>query len=188
LPPALAGGLGDQRRPNSALERGFSKKALAMLSTSGHVFSELLAHLNWHCKDDRPLIDPAIEARLYGFIENYCMKCKGVRFIAVGGTVDHVHLLIQHEPFICLADWVGKIKGASAHEMNEKASQGGGFQWQRGYGAVSFAKHDIDGLMKYVAEQKRHHEQGKVNRTLEQFGTFEEKAPEGALEEIEKPR
>jgi len=42
--------------------------------------------------------------------------------------------------------------------------------------------------MQYVAGQKRHHEQGKVNRTLEQFGTFEENAPEGALKEVEKPR
>jgi REP element-mobilizing transposase RayT len=146
-----------------------------MLSTSSHVFSELFVHLNWHCKADQPMITPDLEARLYEHIERYCKKCKGVKFISVGGTPTHVHLLIQYEPFICLADWMGKVKGGSAHEMNKKASRVV-LQWQRGYGAVSFGRHDLGGLTRYVREQKQHHAtgRGKLNKTLELFGTFME--------------
>jgi len=151
-----------------------------MLSTSTHVFSELFVHLNWHCKADQPMIVPGLEPKLHDHIEQYCEKCKGVKFISVGGTLTHVHLLIQFEPFICLADWMGKIKGGSSHDMNEEAKRTV-LQWQRGYGAVSFARHDLNGLLRYVKEQKRHHGigNGKLNSTLELYGTYLENEVEG---------
>lgn len=151
-----------------------------MLSTSSHVFSELYVHLNWHTKNDLPMLDLKLEPVLFEYIRNYCEKCKGIGFRGIGGTSDHIHLLIQFEPFICLADWVGKIKGGSSHEMNENFGSDR-LQWQRGYGEVSFAKHDMPRLLGYVENQKEHHRKAKVNRTLELFGTYMENEPQQDL-------
>ena len=163
-----------------------------MLSTSSHVFSEIFIHLNWHCKEDRPLIGPPLKNPLDAHLEDYGNKTKGIKFFGVGGTSDHVHLVIQMEPFICLADWVGKIKGASSHEMN-KAAGLAVLEWQRGYGAVSFARRDLKAVLAYVARQEEHHQRGTANATLENFGQYmetvqEEEEEAYGLSPFEKPR
>ena len=147
-----------------------------MLSQSTHVFSEIFIHLNWHCKDDRPFLQ-RIEPFVWDNMKNYCNKTKGIHFLCIGGTTDHVHLAIQVEPSICLADWVGQIKGSSSHAANERFHSPV-LQWQRGYGAVSFAKKDFPAVEKYILGQKTHHEQGKTNKTLEEFGAYTENEPE----------
>jgi len=95
-----------------------------MLSTSSHVYSEILLHLNWHCKNDHPFVTTRVEKPVYDCIMNYCTKCKGVRFLGIGGTRDHLHLVIQVEPNVRLSEWIGKIKGASSHEANRKMGKG----------------------------------------------------------------
>lgn len=62
-----------------------------------HALSEIHLHLNWHCKDDGPMITPEIEGRLHLFLEEYSRKTRGVHFHLVGGTADHVHLAFQRE-------------------------------------------------------------------------------------------
>jgi len=137
-----------------------------MLSPSSHVHSEILIHLNWHCKNDLPLLNPELERELHAWMQGYCESSKGILFLGVGGTEDHVHLLIQMEPYVCLADWVGRIKGSGAYEMNQVFRRKA-VQWQRGYGAVSFAGKDLPGLQRYVSNQKEHHRDKTTRAKLE---------------------
>ena len=64
---------------------------------SGHTFSEVFLHVNWHCLNDRPLIAPRIEPSLHAFIQEYCAKIKGIHFNGVGGTETHIHLVFQRK-------------------------------------------------------------------------------------------
>ena len=139
-----------------------------MSTGSSHNFSEIYLHVNWHCTNDEPMIGPEIERRLYEIIEEYCRKVKGIHYKGAGGAENHVHLVFQMEPFLLLSDFVGKIKGASSHEIN---SQFGAqtLKWQRGYGVVSFAKKHLPGLLSYVEKQKEHHGAGTTNKVLETF-------------------
>jgi len=141
-----------------------------MLSTSTHVYSHILLHLNWHCKWDRPLIAPAIEPDLFALLRNYCMKSKGVRFHGIGGTETHLHLLVQIEPFVPISTWIGKVKGASTHEMNLRHGKGT-LEWQRGFGIVSFAPLNLVAVRNYVDHQKEHHRTGRLNEALEKYGS-----------------
>ena len=106
---------------------------------SSHTFSEIFLHLNWHCLNDRPLIAPEIESFLHAFIREYCAKTKGVHFKGIGGTETHIHMVFQMEPFVLLSEFIGRIKGASSHEVNSRLGSGT-LNWQRGYGAVSFSR------------------------------------------------
>ncbi len=133
-----------------------------------HVFSQIYIHLNWHCKDSLPMIHKELEPRLYAFIQEYCAEDDGIHFLQVGGTETHVHLLIRIEPHAHLAEWVGKVKGASAYTMNKQFGPKS-IQWQRGYGALSFAKSDSDALVRYVRSQKEIHKSRKLNVLLEKF-------------------
>ena len=47
-----------------------------MSEGSGHNFSEIYLHVNWHCSNDDPMIRPEIRDRLYEIIEEYCPKSK----------------------------------------------------------------------------------------------------------------
>jgi putative transposase len=136
---------------------------------SGHTFSEIFLHLNWHCLKDRPLITPGIEPSLDAFIEEYCAKVRGIHFKGVGGAETHIHLVFQFEPFDGISEFIGQVKGASSHEMNKQFGAGT-IQWQRGFGIVSFSKKHLPAILRYVAGQKDHHAQGTANPTLEQSG------------------
>jgi REP element-mobilizing transposase RayT len=156
-----------------------------MLSTSTHVYSEIYLHLNWHTKKNTSFLKGEKEIRTHAFLKDYCERSKGIRLLGLGGTEDHVHLLIQMEPPVTLSDWVGKIKGTCSHAINEEFGRAGekgsggisgrpSLQWQRGFGVVSFGRHDLDGLARYVEKQKEHHGKGRVNATLERYGDFED--------------
>ena len=164
-----------------------------MLSTSTHVYSEIYLHLNWHTKSNTPFLRGEKETRTHAFLRDCCEKSRGIRFPGLGGTEDHVHLLIQMEPQVTLSDWVGKIKGTCSHTINEEFGRGAGrtsgetascpsLQWQRGFGAVSFGRHDLKALERYVGAQKEHHDKGRINATLEQFGDFEDEEKVACLE------
>ncbi len=134
-----------------------------------HTYSEIFLHLNWHTKQDKPMIFPDVEARLHPFIEDYCQKVKGVHFEDVGGTEDHIHLLFQMEPSVAVDKFIGLIKGASAFEINRSFGRQV-LRWQRGYGIVSFAKRNLPGLRSYVAKHKEHHANGTTKEALEEHG------------------
>jgi REP element-mobilizing transposase RayT len=144
-----------------------------VLSASTHVFSELFIHINWHCQHDEPMITPAMEKRLFEFIKEYCNGNKGLLFLEVGGTETHVHLLLQMEPHLCPADFVGRIKGASSHAMNQEFGPGT-LKWQRGYGIVSFAGQDLPAVRRYVQNQKEHHARATTRQKLENCGGDDE--------------
>ena len=136
---------------------------------SSHCFSEVYLHCNWHCIRDSPLLSPELEPELHDIIRQYCACLKGVHLRGIGGTETHVHLVIQIEPYVAISDLIGKIKGRSAHDVNE-AHGINCLQWQRGYGVVSFAARDLPGVLRYVERQKEHHRNGTTRDPLEAYG------------------
>jgi len=136
------------------------------LSMASHVFHEIYLHLNWHTKNDQPLLTATFEPQVHSFIQQRCHYNKGVYFHGIGGTENHVHLAVNIEPFVCISDLVGDLKGACSFEMNKQK----GFkilEWQRGFGAVSFGKKQLDWVLNYIARQKEHHAKGSIHQRLE---------------------
>ena len=146
--------------------------------TAGHTFHEIFLHINWHCHRDQPQISPVVERFLHEFIQNYCSNAKGVRFEKVGGTETHIHLAIQVEPSVLVSDFIGKVKGASSYEINKQHGPNT-LHWQRGYGVASFAKRNLPAVLKYIAEQKKHHQSGTTNEVLEEHGESPEEGLQG---------
>ena len=145
---------------------------------SSHTHSEIFLHFNWHCLKDRNLIVPSVEPVLHAEIEEYCRKTKGAHFKGVGGTTNHIHLAVQLEPYVTISDFIGKVKGASSHEMNKRFGRDT-IAWQRGYGVVSFATRNLPGVLKYVQRQKEHHANGTTRDALEKHGDWDEATDQG---------
>ena len=135
----------------------------------GHVFHELFVHLTWCTKDRQPLIIPDVEALLHGFLEARCKSVPAIRLHGIGGTPDHVHLVIEYEPQVSLSGLVDDLMGASASEVQLDNGMKA-VEWQRGFGAVSFGKKNLPWVLDYVAKQKEHHAAGTIQPRLESTG------------------
>jgi REP element-mobilizing transposase RayT len=73
---------------------------------------------------------------------------------AVGGTVNHVHILLSIPPGRNLAEVARDLKANSSRHMNERK---GGFAWQDGYGAISVSPSQVKAVRAYIANQEEHH-------------------------------
>ena len=74
-------------------------------------------HLVWATKNREPLIQPAIERRLYAYLLNKARELE-VRVYAINGWFDHVHLVGSVPPKHAVAYVVKRLKGASAFDLN----------------------------------------------------------------------
>lgn len=136
-------------------------------------FHEIYLHVNWHCEGSRRMISETMEPELHQFIAGYCKQLSGVYFHGVGGIETHLHVVLQIVPSLAPSEVIGRIKGASAHEMNRRFGPGA-LLWQAGFGIVSFAKLDLPGVQRYVANQRQHHTQGTIKGPLEATGAIED--------------
>ena len=79
------------------------------------------------------------------------------QMIAIGGTHDHVHLLVSMNPTVSPSDLMADVKRASSKWINEKHLVPGHFAWQEEFGAFSYAKSLIDNVIRYIQNQEEHH-------------------------------
>jgi putative transposase len=85
---------------------------------------------------------------------------------AIGGIENHVHIAVSVPPTVPPAEWIGKLKGASAYFINQGSSRKL-LEWQNGYGIVSFGTKDLKWVVNYILNQKEHHKEGKTFARLE---------------------
>ena len=68
-------------------------------------YTQLYVHLIWSTWDRLPLISTKIENKLYSTIAAKCLELK-CEPLAIGGTEDHVHVLIRLHPPTAVAELV----------------------------------------------------------------------------------
>ena len=81
------------------------------------------------------------------------------KLIAINNMPDHVHILIGLKPDIALSDLMRDIKAGSSKFINEKRWVVGRFEWQEGFGAFSYARSQLDAVIRYIQNQQKHHAQ-----------------------------
>lgn len=134
-------------------------------------YSEINLHITWHTKDSLPLLTPTVEPLTHRYIKQRLVNEKGVFVHEIGGIETHIHLVVTVPPLIAISEWIGQLKGASAHEVNRQVGlRDKTLQWQTGYGVVSFGSGDLEWVKAYVRNQRQHHTNGSVFDRLERFG------------------
>jgi putative transposase len=116
-----------------------------------HTLAANLVHCVFSTKDRTDLIrEPE---RTWQYITGIA-RTKKIPLLAIGGTRNHVHLLLALPPAMPLAKVVQDLKGNSAKWLNELSS---GFVWQRGYGAFSVSESRRQVVIDYIGGQEKHH-------------------------------
>jgi putative transposase len=75
----------------------------------------------------------------------------------INGVEDHIHIMSDLHPSVCLSDYIKDIKVATSLWIKE----GGKFPtfegWQEGYGAFTYSSREKDMIFNYIKNQKEHH-------------------------------
>jgi putative transposase len=131
-------------------------------------YYKLVYHFIWGTKNHLPLITQKVEVRLFPYIGSKCKEL-GYFLHAINGTEDHVHLLLSLTPSILVEDAAKNLKGASSHYINKETNLGEVLYWQDGYGVITIRETEIPRVMKYIKNQKEHHNNNDLLEVFERF-------------------
>jgi putative transposase len=102
------------------------------------------------------LIEKKWKDELYKYISGI-IRNNDQKLIAIGGTENHIHILIGIKPTIALSDLVRDVKANSSRFVNEKKFAQGKFSWQQGFGAFSYSHSHLSDVIRYIQHQEEHH-------------------------------
>ena len=115
----------------------------------------LFVHFVFHTYENRKSIKPEWREQLYAFLGG-CVKTAGCIPLAIGGTFDHVHILMGFRSIHALADVVKDVKVASSKWVHRDIGHRN-FSWQGGYGAFTVGASQVNSVKRYIANQMEHH-------------------------------
>lgn len=118
-----------------------------------HSYVKNILHVIFSTKERQRLISRDLQARLWLYIAGIC-KNRGILLNAIGGTDDHIHLLIEIPATLPLSEAMAAIKANSSRWAND---EGADFAWQEGYAAFSVSESDVPAVMRYIQDQEAHH-------------------------------
>jgi REP element-mobilizing transposase RayT len=121
----------------------------------GHSYTFLITHIvfgtrfRWRC------IDQPLRTELYPYCRAVAraLKCDAIE---IGGSDDHLHMLVRMHPSVATADFIGTLKSNSSKWVHDKWPSRR-FGWQTGYSAFSVDRRRINALARYIRNQEEHH-------------------------------
>lgn len=120
-----------------------------------HTYCSSLFHCVSSTKERRKFITEPVRERLWAYIGGIARE-HGLKALAVGGTEDHVHILLSLPATKSIAQAMREIKQGSSRWMHETCGMTE-FAWQEGYGAFSVGLNQVDATIAYIAGQQEHH-------------------------------
>ncbi len=70
---------------------------------------------------------------------------------------DHIHIFIGMRPAQSIASLIQNVKTESSKWIKEQKLCSFPFAWQEGYGAFSYAKSQVNDVIRYIQNQEIHH-------------------------------
>ncbi len=111
-------------------------------------------HIVFSTKDRHASITEDWRNRLHEYLGSLVRAADGIPE-AIGGTADHVHLLVGLRATHSLATFVQDIKQTSSRWIHETIGAKN-FAWQPGYGGFTVSVSNCEAVKKYIATQVEH--------------------------------
>jgi len=118
-----------------------------------HTYAQNVVHVVFSTKDRHKAIGKEFQPRLWAYVAGICKKI-GIFVWAIGGTEDHVHLLVQIPATLPLAKAVLTTKSNSSRWAKEVGNK---LEWQQGYAAFSVSSSIVPTVVRYIRNQEAHH-------------------------------
>ena len=112
-------------------------------------------HLVFGTKNREAIIDDPWRSRFHDYLGGAVRSLHGFPQ-RVGGTSDHVHLLVGLKATHCLADFVRELKKSTSQWVREEIGFAS-FAWQEGYAAFTVSASARESVRQYILNQEEHH-------------------------------
>ena len=128
-------------------------------------FTKLYIHCVFATKNRENLLIEKNATRIHLYIgkiiENYSCKT-----LAINNVWDHMHILINLHPSISISELMKNIKWSSSKFINENRLSFGRFSRWQWYGCFSCSEDEVGRIIKYIKNQKEHHNESWKDETL----------------------
>lgn len=121
-----------------------------------NTYTQCYFHLVFAVKNRDALIKKEwkndLEKYITAIVQNHKHK-----MLAIGTMPDHIHIFIGYNVNHLIPDLVEEIKTSSNAWIKSNRLSKFKFDWQKGYGAFTHARSQLDTVVKYVLTQEEHH-------------------------------
>lgn len=121
-----------------------------------NTYTQCYFHLVFAVKNRDALIKKGwkteLEKYITGIVQNHRHK-----MLAIGTMPDHLHILIGYNVNQLIPDLIEEIKTSSNSWIKAGRLSQFKFEWQKGYGAFTHSRSQIDSVVKYILTQEEHH-------------------------------
>ena len=125
--------------------------------TMANTYTQLYIHLVFAVKNRDALIKREwkddLEKYITGIVQNHKHK-----LLAIGTMPDHIHIFVGYNVNQLIPDLAENIKTSSNDWIKTNKLSRFKFEWQKGYGAFSHSRSQLDTVVKYILSQEQHHE------------------------------
>jgi REP element-mobilizing transposase RayT len=102
------------------------------------------------------LINNKWKERLHQYITGIFQENKH-KMLQVNSMPDHIHIFIGMRPHQSISSLIQNVKTESSIWIKAQNFCSYPFAWQEGYGAFSYAKSQVDDVIRYIQNQQIHH-------------------------------
>lgn len=121
-----------------------------------NTYTQLYIHIVFSPKNKQALIGKSWKNELEKYISAVIQNQKH-KLLAIGSMPDHIHIFIGYNVNHLIPDLVEEIKTSSNSWIKNNKLTKFQFAWQKGYGAFSHSRSQLDKVINYVLNQEKHH-------------------------------
>jgi len=122
-----------------------------------NTYTQCYFHLVFAVKNRNALIRKTwrdeLEKYITGIIQNHNHKV-----LAIRSMPDHIHIFLGYNITHLIPDLVEEVKTSSNAWIKNNRLSPYKFEWQKGYGAFTHARSQLDTVVRYVLTQEEHHQ------------------------------
>lgn len=138
-----------------------------------NTYIQIYLHIVFAVKNRDALISKYQEGQIHSYMASVINNL-GHKAIIIGGTDDHVHMLISFNPVGMLPDLIKELKTSTTKFINSHRLCPFKFEWQRGYACFSYSHSLVDKVFRYIQNQRAHHTSeslaDEMRKMLDGFG------------------
>jgi len=116
------------------------------------------------------MIDKTWNEKLHGYITGIVQNNKH-KMLQINSMPDHIHIFIGLDPEQSISSLMQRVKTDSSAWVNDNGFCDSHFSWQKGYGAFSYARSQVDTVIRYIQNQEMHHRRKNFLDEYRQFLT-----------------
>lgn len=134
----------------------------------GKTFISCLLHVVIGTEGHKNRLTAEIRSKLSPYIAAIA-RSKGIKMVSMGGTENHIHLLIALPARLSVVSAINPLKQGSERWLKQHFDELAGFRWQKGFAAFSISRSQLDQTLNYIQYQEKYHWKKSFEEEYDEF-------------------